>query len=467
MGDAAMADARSKTEQLTSPIHLGDEIDTWLSVLDELPIGVTVIEPGGEFLWHNKAARRILGIGGAPAWPPKEPPTYGAVHADGRPYAVEDYPLARVLGEGAVIERELMRYRRGDGRRLMLETSASQVRPNGRRLGICTYQDVTAEYEARRELKDAAERVQLALDAGAILGTWVWNVAEDVMTTDELFARFFGLDVERCRQGLPPSEAMVSVHPDDHAGVEAAVIQAIARGGVYRHQYRVRQQDGGYRWVEGSGRVELDADGQPIRFPGVLLDISAWKQAEEARDLLMREVDHRARNALAMVQSVVRLTDAADPERFREEVGGRVDAMARAQGTLSRSNWEGGVLGELLLAELSTYAAPPQFALAGPALTLPAEQVQPFSMIMHEMATNAVKHGALSAPDGKVEVVWRADRRRQVELTWRERGGPPVGPPQRRGFGSRLIERLASQLNGEFVLDWRPEGLAARLSWPA
>lgn len=459
-----MTDVRSQTQHY--PAGLGEDIETWLAVLDEMPVGVTIVEPGATFPWHNKAAKRILGLGEGPVWPPADPATYGAVHADGRPYDLDDYPLARVLQGAPVIERELMRYRRADGSYRMLELSASWVRPHGRRLGICTYQDVTAEYEARQELAETAERIQLALDAGAIVGTWVWNVAEDVMTTDELFARFFGLDPERCRNGLPPSEAMVSVHPDDHYGVELAVGEAVARGGPYRHQYRVRQQDGGYRWVEASGRVELDENGRPMRFPGVLLDIAAWKQAEEARDLLMREVDHRARNALAMVQSVVRLTDAEDPEQFREEVGGRVDAMARAQGTLSRSNWEGGVLGELIQAELSTYAAPAQFTLEGPKLTLPAEQVQPFSMIMHEMATNAVKHGALSTAEGRIEVAWRADRRR-VELTWTERGGPAVRSPSRRGFGSRLIARLAGQLNGELEQDWRPEGLAARLTWRA
>jgi len=459
-----MTDARSETQHY--PTGLGEDIETWLAVLDEMPVGVTIVEPGATLPWHNKAAKRILGLGEGPVWPPADPPIYGAVHADGRPYAVDDYPLFRVLHGAPVIEREEMRYRRADGTYRMLEISASWVRPHGRKLGICTYQDVTAEYEARRELAEAAERVQLALDAGAIVGTWVWNVAEDIMTTDELFARFFGLDPERCRNGLSASEPMVSIHPDDRYGVEAAVSEALARGGAYRHQYRVRQRDGGYRWVEASGRVEMDEHGRPTRFPGVLLDIAAWKQAEEARDLLVREVDHRARNALAMVQSVVRLTDAKDPERFREEVAGRVDAMARAQGTLSRSNWEGGVLGELILAELSTYAAPPHFALAGPKLTLPAEQVQPFSMIMHEMATNAVKHGALSAAEGKVDIAWQADRRR-IELTWTERGGPPVSPPSRRGFGSRLIERLAAQLNGELEQDWRPEGLTARLRWRA
>lgn len=437
-----------------------------LAILDQMPVGVTVAEvPGGAFLWHNKAAERILGHGAMPAANADDYRYYGARHEDGTPYEPREYPLVRAVFDGEVVEREPMYYRRRDGRLITLEVNAIRLTGmHGRQLGVSTFQDVTAEYESERALKEAAERVQLALDAGAIVGTWVWNVAEDIITADELFAHSFGLDPERCRTGLPSAEALASVHPADRPGVEAAVAEATARGGRYRHQYRVRQADGAYRWVEASGCVELDDSGAPIRFPGVLLDIGAWKQAEEARNLLMREVDHRARNALAVVQSVVRLTDASDPARYRDEVIGRIDAMARAQGSLSRSNWRGGVLEDLIRQELSSYASPERFTLTGPKVTLPAEQVQPFSMIMHEMATNAVKHGALSAPHGRVEVCWTI-RRGDVEIAWKESGGPVLKPPSRKGFGSRLIARLAAQLGGSLVIDWRLTGLEARLKW--
>lgn len=446
-------------------MRLDQEIDPWLDVLDELPVAVTIVEaPAGPFVWHNKAAIQILGLDSVSSTS-QPPPQHGALHADGRAYELHEYPLWRLLLEGAVVNREPMLYRRTDGRLLRLEVSASRVQPQGRQLGICTFQDVSAEYEARRDLTEAAERVELALHAGAIVGTWIWNIPEDLITADEQFAQSFGLDPARCRLGMSSKETLASVHPDDLAGVEAAVADAIARGGPYRHRYRVRQVDGLYHWVEASGRAELDPERRPARFPGVLLDIEASKQAEETRDLLMREVDHRARNALAMVQSIVRLTDAADPARFREEVIGRVDAMARAQGTLSRSNWEGGVLADLIREELSTYAPEQRFVLTGPHLSLPADQVQPFSMIMHEMATNAVKHGALSTAAGKVEVSWRSDPGRKIELAWRERGGPSVERPSRTGFGSRLIERLTRQLGGALDLDWRADGLLVRLVW--
>jgi two-component sensor histidine kinase len=242
------------------------------------------------------------------------------------------------------------------------------------------------------------------------------------------------------------------------------VADAIRHGGGYRKQYRVRQRDGGYRWVEASGRVELDENGRAIRFPGVLLDITAWKHADEIRALLMREVDHRARNMLAVVQSVVRLTECSDPARYREEVIGRVDAIARAQFSLSCTNWEGAGLAEVVGNELIAYTAPARFKLKGPCITLPPEQVQPLNMIIHEMVTNAVKYGALSAPAGDVAVSWRR-RKGRLEFVWQERGGPPSQPPRRKGFGSRLIERLAVQIGASMQMNWNKAGLEAQLTW--
>lgn len=120
---------------------------------------------------------------------------------------------------------------------------------------------------------DATERLQLALDAGAIIGTWIWDIPNDHISADERFARSFGLPAQLCVEGLPLSQATVSIHPDDRERVEAAIAEAMARGGPYRCEYRVLQHDGVYRWVEANGRAELDANGQAVRFPGVLMDI--------------------------------------------------------------------------------------------------------------------------------------------------------------------------------------------------
>jgi PAS domain S-box-containing protein len=131
---------------------------------------------------------------------------------------------------------------------------------------------------------DASERLQLALDAGAIIGTWVWDIPDDRVTADERFSRTFGLPVERCISGIPIAEAFSSIHPDDVDRLAFDIEQTMARGGAFRCEYRVRQDDGCYRWVEANGRAELDAQGQAVRFPGVLMNIELRKAAEAERD---------------------------------------------------------------------------------------------------------------------------------------------------------------------------------------
>ncbi|WP_462402219.1 hybrid sensor histidine kinase/response regulator [Pseudomonas sp. Marseille-QA0332] len=131
---------------------------------------------------------------------------------------------------------------------------------------------------------DAVERLQLALDAGAIIGTWVWDIPNDCVRADERFSRSFSLPLQQCLAGMPIEQAFSSIHPDDRQRVSSDIGQAMARGGAYRCEYRVRQADGCYRWVEASGRAELDVDGRAVRFPGILMDIESRRAAEAERD---------------------------------------------------------------------------------------------------------------------------------------------------------------------------------------
>ena len=152
---------------------------------------------------------------------------------------------------------------------------------------------------------DTAERLQLALDTGAIVGTWVWDVAADHFSADDRFARTFGLSAKVCAQGLPLEEAMAGVHPQDRPRVEAAVFETLGNGGHYRCEYRVLQSDGSYRWIEANGHVEFDAAGRPQRFPGVLLDIQKRRAAEAERD----RMTHLLRTFTAAVPGVVYAKD--------------------------------------------------------------------------------------------------------------------------------------------------------------
>nr|WP_229205798.1 PAS domain-containing hybrid sensor histidine kinase/response regulator [Duganella sp. Leaf126] len=146
------------------------------------------------------------------------------------------------------------------------------------------FRDITARKKTEAALAENIERVQLALAAGAIIGTWIWDLPTDRFSVDEGFAAAFGFDPAKGRTGLSLAEVVETVHPDDRAGLAAAIAEVIARGGAYAHQYRTRRQDGNYYWLEANGRVELLPDGSGSKFPGVLIDIEGRRAVEAERD---------------------------------------------------------------------------------------------------------------------------------------------------------------------------------------
>ncbi len=209
-----------------------------------------------------------------------------------------------------------------------------------------------------------------------------------------------------------------------------------------------------------------DAAGEVVGVSASVVDITARRRAEQTERLLMREVDHRARNALAVVRSLVRLSAAAardDPATLVEALEGRVSAMARAHTLLSNSRWSGGDLRRLARDELAAHGD--AAGAEGPDATLTAEAVQPMAMALHELVTNASKHGALSAPGGRVSLRWEGAEGGGLRMEWVERGGPPVaGPPARTGFGLRLVEaNLAGLLDGAAEWRWERAGLRCAL----
>jgi two-component sensor histidine kinase len=195
----------------------------------------------------------------------------------------------------------------------------------------------------------------------------------------------------------------------------------------------------------------------------------------------MREVDHRAKNALAVVQSVLRLTPRGEPEAFAAAVEARVAALARVHSLLAEGGWSGADLRALAERELAPYAPiggdggtarRAAVSLDGAPVPLAPAAVQPLAMVLHELATNAAKHGALSVPSGTVEVRWRAGRRTGedglLRLSWTEAGGPPIASaPARRGFGTRVIEAtVRGQLGGTVERRWERTGLVVEMALP-
>ncbi|WP_431266960.1 HWE histidine kinase domain-containing protein [Dankookia sp. P2] len=213
------------------------------------------------------------------------------------------------------------------------------------------------------------------------------------------------------------------------------VFDALASGrsdapGSYENP--VLRADGEERLVAWRNTVLRDASGSLVAVVASGEDITERRAAEERQTLLMREVDHRAKNALAVVQSILRLTRADRQQDFAAAVEGRVNALARAHTMLARERWMGGDLRELVKSELAAYGTDERVRLGGPPVRLVPEAVQPASLVLHELATNAAKHGALSAPGGTLEVTWAAQPDGGLRVHWLETGGPPAllaGPP--------------------------------------
>ncbi len=199
-------------------------------------------------------------------------------------YAGVEAHLERAKRGARLSFEQFMPYREDDNRWVAVDY-VPRLNGAGRVEGVyALVHDISEVKRVERELREASERVQLALDAGAIVGTWVWDVPADRVTADERFAHSFGLPVEQCRVGLTVDQVMASIHPDDHERVARQISRALDAGGPFMCQYRVLNADGSFRWVEANGRAELAADGRPLRFPGVVLDIEERRAVAAERD---------------------------------------------------------------------------------------------------------------------------------------------------------------------------------------
>jgi PAS domain S-box-containing protein len=212
----------------------------------------------------------------------------------------------------------------------------------------------------------------------------------------------------------------------------------------------------------------FDAEGRMVGAVNMLVDITERKAAEDRQRLLANEVNHRANNMLAVVQSMVRLSKSETVADFRNTLNGRIQALARAHNLLAKSRWMGADLQHLVSEELAPFMDEgSQVWISGSMLPMEPAAAQSMAMILHELATNAVKHGALSTEAGKVMIEWRRRAKGdRIVFSWTEKGGPPTAQPTREGVGSTVIARAAAHLQAEVAMTWAAEGLAFTLDIP-
>jgi PAS domain S-box-containing protein len=317
--------------------------------------------------------------------------------------------------------------------------------------------------EANRKLRESEERRSQALAAGQ-MGSWEWDIETGNYRWDDGQKLIFGVN-----DGFIASTENVCaiIHHDDREAYLRA-LDDIVKGRTSRQfEFRLGRAGGHVKWCFASAAATNDRDGKVHRVSGVTFDITERKEAEERQNLLAGEVDHRAKNTLAVVQSILRLSRADTISDYIGSVEGRVHALSRAHNLLSRSRWLGASLLGLIEEELTPYRAADKIALDGPDVTLRPGAAQSLALAIHELSTNAAKYGALSTLEGRLAVRW-AVCENNLTIDWREMDGPAVRPPERRGFGSNiLLGSVEKQLSGSVKMDWNPLGLCCNIVIPA
>jgi PAS domain S-box-containing protein len=259
-------------------------------------------------------------------------------------------------------------------------------------------------------------------------------------------------------------------HPDDRDRDREPLRRLVAgESDVFDVEKRYIRRDGNAVWARTTVNVIRDGSGRALRNTAVVLDMTERKKREEKEHLLMREINHRAKNMLGVVHSIAQQTASQNPEDFIERFSERIQALAANQDLLVRNEWNGVEIEDLACAQLAPFAdlIGSRIVARGPKLRLNAASAQAIGLALHELATNAGKYGALSTDTGRVDVRWGTDGD-TLTMSWTEREGPPVSAPKRRGFGTVVMEAMAERsMDGKVALDYAPSGLTWRLTCPA
>ena len=267
---------------------------------------------------------------------------------------------------------------------------------------------------------------------------------------------------------------MGAVHPDEASATLEAWEQAVWTRKTFFFEHRVRRRDGEWRLFAVHAAPVIGPDGALREWVGVHTDITEPRRAEQRRRLLLDELNHRVKNTLATVQSMAMQTlwSAESPQAFNTAFNQRLVALSHNHNLLTQSQWFGASVHEVVAQELAPHKGPSQqrFSLEGDEVQLGPKATLALGMAIHELATNAVRHGALSQDAGRVTVSWQARAApgaQRLRLVWSEQGGPAVQTPKRRGFGSRLIEQgLSHELGGDVSLSFNPTGVECVIEFP-
>ena len=386
---------------------------------------------------------------------------------------------ARLVIESLLKGRWYERYEtvrlRKDGTPVQVELTASPIKDeNGTVTGIATFcRDISARLRQEEALRASEARYRAAVITGGLAAWETDMVTRTRIWTAEGMA-LFGLDLPDGRGQVlgPHDEFKKSLHPDDKHMMEQFHRTADEEDS-YPCEYRIVRPDGTILWVSGRGRVVARGpDGKAQRVANIVMDVTDRKKAEEQVQLLMREITHRSKNLLAVVQAIAVQTaaSAGTLDEFQHRFALRLRGIAASHDLLVEEKWRGARMSDLVREQLASFAElGSRLSIDGPDVVLTAPAAQTIGLALHELATNATKYGAWSVPAGKVSVNWAFDRTlpQMLRLKWVENGGPRVSKPIRRGFGHVVFEDMVAQsVDGEVHTNYPHEGLQWSVSLP-
>jgi PAS domain S-box-containing protein len=418
---------------------------------------IIIMDHEGRFVDVNPAAERMFGHSrtaalGRPVADLIIPPRLREQHHRG---------LAHYLatGEGTMLHRQVeLPALRANGTEFPVEVSIVPVPGSNPPLFTGFLRDVSDRRLAESRLRESAERFRSLVEVSAQI---VWMADPDGAMTDDSpsWRAFTGQTYDEWK-GFGWLDA---IHPDDRARVAEAWRDTVARKADIEIDYRLHHVSGEWRWTTVRATQIFTEDGAFKGYVGMNTDITERKQAEERQRLLANELAHRGKNLLAVVQAIAArsLTGTRSLGEARDALLHRLQALARGQSVLVSGGVDGASVGEIVRLELEIFSE--RVKIEGPEVLLTPKAAETFSLVVHELGTNAAKHGALSVPDGRVAVKWAVEGNNSEEkfrFQWREHDGPAVAQPSRRGFGSILLEQAAAQaFQTQPSLRFTPDGL--------
>ncbi len=378
--------------------------------------------------------------------------------------AGEEARILSTISRGETIAPyESVRLRK-DGTRVHVSVAVSPIRnAAGQAVGCSTIaRDITERRRYTEIVRQNEARLRLALRS-ARAGAWDIDLVRDHLHwTPEMFV-IYGHDPAR---GVPSREARDSqIDPAHRSRVKRQFDQALEAGGSFALEFPITRPDGSLIWTSVVGDVVKDENGLAIGARGIDQDITERKNWEKRQAMLLKELSHRVKNTLAVIQSMTRQTlrSNSDPEKFVTAFEGRIRSLAASHSLLTDVDWKGAGLVDILRSQLEGMvdSMDESFTLRGPDVTVPAGAATQLGLVLHELGTNASKYGALSRPGGHIDIVWTLYGNK-LRLSWRERGGPRVtGTSREEGFGTSLLLSSADKVTRRFLRN----GFSCRLEF--